>query len=188
MAKHGRGIPFQKGHVPWMKGRHQSRETIEKIRSSRAGWVSPFRGVTGRYTDETRKRISDTLKKNPVRYWKGKKLSNEHKSKLSKAHLGLPSKKKGKKFPEFSGNKHPRWKGGMGWVERSRIRREKMAGRKMSETCELCGAMGIIHFDHDHFTGKFRGWLCRRCNLTLGFVKDSVDLLNKMIEYLNKSK
>ncbi|KKM72361.1 hypothetical protein LCGC14_1421320, partial [marine sediment metagenome] len=39
--------------------------------------------------------------------------------------------------------------------------------------------------DHCHKTGIVRGLLCKSCNLTLGFVKDDVDLLQGLINYLN---
>lgn len=42
--------------------------------------------------------------------------------------------------------------------------------------------------DHCHATGKLRGVLCHRCNLTLGFVNDSVDALRSLIEYVERHK
>ena len=38
--------------------------------------------------------------------------------------------------------------------------------------------------DHDHETGRFRGILCHRCNVSLGALGDSVEGLNKAICYL----
>lgn len=38
--------------------------------------------------------------------------------------------------------------------------------------------------DHDHETLFVRGLLCRNCNVALGLVKDSVDVLQNLIEYL----
>lgn len=68
-------------------------------------------------------------------------------------------------------------------------RKEEKAGRKRPESCELCGSFSRrICFDHDHETGKFRGWICHRCNATLGFVEDSEELLQRMIEYLRIAK
>ena len=38
--------------------------------------------------------------------------------------------------------------------------------------CECCGGLpnglGTMNLDHDHKTGKFRGWLCSRCNIAIG--------------------
>ena len=41
--------------------------------------------------------------------------------------------------------------------------------------------------DHDHKTGKFRGWLCHDCNKALGFFKDNVGLLKSAIEYIENA-
>lgn len=43
------------------------------------------------------------------------------------------------------------------------------------------------HADHDHRTGKFRGVLCRRCNLTLGYASDDIGRLEQLIAYLRSS-
>lgn len=40
--------------------------------------------------------------------------------------------------------------------------------------------------DHCHATGKFRGWLCFKCNLALGNLDDSVDRLKNLIAYLER--
>jgi Recombination endonuclease VII len=57
--------------------------------------------------------------------------------------------------------------------------------------CEGCGVPEAILdralcFDHDHATGKFRGWLCFNCNLILGHAKDSRDKLQLLINYLDR--
>lgn len=54
--------------------------------------------------------------------------------------------------------------------------------RPFVETSKHHGAC----FDHDHVTGKFRGWLCNDCNLVLGYAKDSRDRLQLLINYLDK--
>ncbi len=45
-----------------------------------------------------------------------------------------------------------------------------------------------LHMDHDHETGKFRGWLCSKCNHALGLMNDSSELLSKAIKYLDSGK
>jgi len=42
--------------------------------------------------------------------------------------------------------------------------------------------------DHDHDTGKVRELLCDRCNKLLGFARDDIDILTKVINYINKHK
>lgn len=67
---------------------------------------------------------------------------------------------------------------------------EELAGRSRALYCELCGRKGggfnndPTVFDHDHKTGKFRGWLCHWCNRTLGMVHDDVELLKTMVVYI----
>jgi Recombination endonuclease VII len=50
--------------------------------------------------------------------------------------------------------------------------------------CAICQSPDSICMDHDHKTGKFRGWLCRSCNTVLGYVKDSPGLLRLLALYL----
>ena len=42
------------------------------------------------------------------------------------------------------------------------------------------------HVDHDHKTGEVRGLLCHHCNRALGGVMDNIEVLKKMIDYLEK--
>lgn len=71
------------------------------------------------------------------------------------------------------------------WFSRHNLpTKEKKAGRSRPSHCELCGRLGSIQFDHDHKTGRFRGWLCSPCNRVLGLVRENVQTLQHMIEYL----
>lgn len=123
-----------------------------------------------RQSEESRKKMS-LAKKGKPSWNKGKKLSKEHIEKLKKSHLG-----------KMVGENNPRYSGG-----NKLKRQEKEAGRKKPEQCEVCGSLGRICFDHDHNTGSFRGWICARCNIVLGLVKDNKELLKSLERYLYES-
>lgn len=72
------------------------------------------------------------------------------------------------------------------YQQKQRDKQEEIAGRSRTNYCELCGEECKTVFDHCHATGVFRGWLCNRCNRTLGQVNDSAELLLKMIKYLER--
>jgi len=44
-----------------------------------------------------------------------------------------------------------------------------------------------LHVDHDHITNKIRGLLCFHCNAALGKFGDSIEGLERAIQYLRKS-
>ena len=56
------------------------------------------------------------------------------------------------------------------------------------EHCECCGrAFGSkACYDHDHDTGKFRGWLCYQCNTGIGSLGDNIAGLMAAVDYLNR--
>ena len=45
-----------------------------------------------------------------------------------------------------------------------------------------------MHTDHDHQTGEFRGLLCVRCNMALGYAQDNPEILHNLAAYLTASK
>jgi hypothetical protein len=62
--------------------------------------------------------------------------------------------------------------------------------RPEPRACECCGRVPIdraLCLDHDHLTGRFRGWLCHRCNTALAALGDSYAGIAKMVRYLNRS-
>jgi hypothetical protein len=68
--------------------------------------------------------------------------------------------------------------------------RVAIAGRQRPSVCDICSGnhhLGIV-FDHCHRSGKFRGWLCDRCNKVLGSMKDDPKILRKMARYLEKHR
>ena len=40
------------------------------------------------------------------------------------------------------------------------------------------------HIDHDHVTGQVRGLLCQRCNVAIGMLEDSPDLIRAALRYV----
>lgn len=68
-------------------------------------------------------------------------------------------------------------------------RNEVRLGRKRPDTCDACGGNdGGIVFDHCHVKGHPRGWLCDRCNVALGCLKDDANRLRKLIVYLERNR
>jgi hypothetical protein len=53
--------------------------------------------------------------------------------------------------------------------------------------CECCSKeTEILVVDHDHKTGKFRGWLCKTCNIGIGKLGDNISGVENAIYYLKK--
>jgi hypothetical protein len=50
--------------------------------------------------------------------------------------------------------------------------------------CQKCRRVADLHLDHDHATGRFRGWLCIQCNMGIGQLGDTVEGLQEAITYL----
>lgn len=44
-----------------------------------------------------------------------------------------------------------------------------------------------LNVDHDHSTGAVRKLLCDKCNMALGLINDSKDILKEMIRYLDEN-
>lgn len=64
---------------------------------------------------------------------------------------------------------------------------------RQNGVCAICGEPEVMSnqfgvrrlcVDHCHNTGKVRGLLCARCNLAIGQINDSVELLDSMKAYL----
>jgi hypothetical protein len=52
--------------------------------------------------------------------------------------------------------------------------------------CAICRQHSDLVIDHDHQSNKYRGLLCRSCNLLLGFAHDEVEMLESAIRYLKE--
>lgn len=88
-------------------------------------------------------------------------------------------------------------------TERNRLKRlygitpEQLAEMRAAQggRCAICLEVpsggrwqGKLQVDHDHATGKMRDLLCERCNLVLGHTGDSVELLRKLGDYLERHR
>lgn len=60
-----------------------------------------------------------------------------------------------------------------------------------NEVCAVCGNKDMngrkLAVDHCHTTNKIRGLLCTNCNTALGLLKDSKELLNSAVKYLDRN-
>lgn len=64
---------------------------------------------------------------------------------------------------------------------------------KQDGHCACCGIHQTdlpraLSVDHNHETRAIRGLLCGGCNLALGYVKDNIKTLEKMIIYLKENR
>ncbi len=59
--------------------------------------------------------------------------------------------------------------------------------KRHTDNCAICGEHKKMFYDHDHKTGKFRGWICCTCNFGIGHFKDSIEILEKAINYLKRT-
>lgn len=155
--------------MPTPKGYKHTKETRRKISKNHRHYQSK----------ETKEKISKALLKNPIKYWKGKKLSKEHKRKLSKALKGKPFSEehkqrisealRGRKRPPLSkewkrkiglamkGNKCYAWQGGKSFEPYSVdwTKDLKRAIRKRDKyTCQICGIEPAIFVHHIDYNKK----------------------------------
>jgi hypothetical protein len=64
---------------------------------------------------------------------------------------------------------------------------EGATGEQKVGACEICQKECKLCLDHDHATGRIRGWLCFKCNTALGKLGDTVAGLERAIAYLKKA-
>jgi protein-arginine kinase activator protein McsA len=58
--------------------------------------------------------------------------------------------------------------------------------KEQNGLCAICQTSTKLVVDHDHITGKVRGLLCHNCNIGIGNMKDSPDILRAASLYLLK--
>ena len=64
---------------------------------------------------------------------------------------------------------------------------KKLNPKPRDGKCQACGETpDVLHLDHDHTTGKFRGYVCEGCNHSMGKSNDDPEKLIKQAEYLRE--
>lgn len=59
---------------------------------------------------------------------------------------------------------------------------------KSTRPCQICHKKDKLVIDHDHITGKYRGLLCRHCNLAIGHLQDDPERARAAAKYLQKHR
>jgi hypothetical protein len=164
------GYCFECSRLKWQ--RRPKRKQYDKTKAWRAAHpnLHEYRAEEAR---KWRAKHPEVYKAIKQRYRATNAEAIKIKDRVTKAHWR-------KQYPEAQKARELRYK------ERLESRLEAEAGRPRATSCELCSAPGRTTFDHCHDSGVFRGWLCDRCNRTLGQVHESSSLLRKMADYLEE--
>ena len=65
---------------------------------------------------------------------------------------------------------------------------KKIYKKPIHKHCYCCGKYcENLVLDHDHKTNKFRGWLCKSCNVGIGYLGDNIEGLLNAIQYIKQS-
>jgi hypothetical protein len=69
------------------------------------------------------------------------------------------------------------------------LRAVKKTAPPKPDKCDCCHTItDALVVDHDHISGKFRGWLCRSCNIGIGKLGDNIEGVQNAINYLKKNE
>lgn len=72
---------------------------------------------------------------------------------------------------------------GMTLADEDRLR---VAQGDRCATCDVSLENSFVRcVDHDHTTGRVRGLLCRRCNMAIGLLGESVERVRRVVAYLD---
>lgn len=131
-------------------------------------------------------RIDKTGKWGPDNWeWREDLLPEKYKTHDSKEYL----KEWRKANPTYHRERRYRIKYGVSLAEYEEM--SKVQGGR----CETCGKhesqsqQGTVRqlaVDHNHKTGKVRGLLCNNCNAAIGYVQESLEIIESIAAYLRK--
>jgi len=156
-------------------------------RSPRTEFKKGHKIPRGPITDETKRKISETLKRKGIlppltlgiEPWnKGKTMSEEHRKVLSEAHKGQIPWNKGKPFLKVRGENHWKWRGGIsdkGYGEDWTNKLRDSIRARDNYLCQECGLtqdnleylLDVHHIDEDKKNNIPENLitLCRSCHV-----------------------
>ncbi len=115
--------------------------------------------------------------------WVNKKRLNAKRGEPNDDDGGIGARKKERdlKWKAMAANK----------VKHGKTKAERDAiWESQGSACKICRKKKpdqTEHVDHDHYDGKFRGLLCRECNLLLGYAQDKPSILLSAAKYLEQT-
>ena len=191
-------MTFKKGHTI-LKGHKHSEETKKKISIANKGRV---------FSDEWRKNLSESHK-GQVSWCKGKILVPiEIQKQKRKAYRKEWTEKNKDKLREqgrlwdaknrdrvnevarlgYKKNRHnilARRRRKLYGIDT--IKYDKLNNKHICPVCKRISNKNLS-IDHNHLTGKIRGFICNNCNVALGRVNDSALILRELAKYLDEYK
>lgn len=146
---------------------------------------------------ERQKNYNEANKEIRREYEKEWRKNNKEKVREGKRKYYLANKEKRKKYlkDNFERDKEKRSK----YYQTAKLKKYGLNEEQYLERfnnqngcCRICGTSqeklkSSLHIDHNHKTGKVRGLLCVKCNNGIGQFNDSIELLEKTIEYLKNN-
>jgi len=148
---------------------------------------------------QARYRLTDKCKATKARYRsteKGKASDKKHdlkqrnttkRKEYLKMHEQLPkTKARRKAYKEKPENKDKKYIKSLMRFYKMTPEQYKELFERQEGKCAICKIKPErkLVVDHCHSTGKVRGLLCGKCNLGIGYLKDSIDFLSNAIKYL----
>lgn len=127
----------------------------------------------------------ENIRKRKEHYWKHHEERKEYSKKYYHEHIE-ENRKRGREYNKT----HKRENKNRALIRYhglTLIEYENMVQNQKGR-CAICGEVPSkrLVVDHDHRTGKIRKLLCDYCNIGLGHVKDNIEILENMIEYLKQ--
>lgn len=179
---HLKQFQFKKGYIPWIKGKHLIPWNKGK-KGLQESWIKGKH-----HSNLTKEKIKIKAIGRPC-FWKGKKFSEKHIKNLINSRKGRISGKKGKHYPHLQGKNSPNWQGGISNKPYSFYfndgLKEKIRKRDSYE-CQLCfiseeehiivfgEVLSIHHIDYNKTNQEENNLitLCRGCNARVNYNKE----------------